>query len=173
MHIFTCVHYTLILVHTYTAHVYTHSHAHKYCFHIHTLAHTHTHTHSHTLTHIHILTHTHSLSHTLTLTHTHILTHTHSLSHTLTHSLTHTHSLGFGRMDEQAAMFILKKVITHFISIATEQAKTLPDDNGMWESSCSGVLQLSVYTSRCIHSCLAWLSICSSYTYDIHIYATV
>lgn len=42
---------------------------------------------------------------------------------------------GFGRMDEQAAMFILRKVITHFISIVTEQAKTLPDDNGMcmWE----------------------------------------
>ena len=34
-------------------------------------------------------------------------------------------------MDEQAAMFILRKVITHFIAIATEQAKTLPDDNGM------------------------------------------
>ena len=38
-------------------------------------------------------------------------------------------------MDEQAAMFILRKVISHFISIVTEQAKTLPDDNGMhtWE----------------------------------------
>ena len=45
--------------------------------------------------------------------------------------------VGFGRMDEQAAMFILRKVITHFIAIVTEQAKTLPDDNGMcmWERS--------------------------------------
>ena len=34
-------------------------------------------------------------------------------------------------MDEQAAMFILRKVVAHFISIVTEQAKTLPDDNGM------------------------------------------
>ena len=60
-------------------------------------------------------------------THDHI--HTFSLS--LPPSLPPSLLPGFGRMDEQAAMFILRKVVAHFISIVTEQAKTLPDDNGM------------------------------------------
>ena len=34
-------------------------------------------------------------------------------------------------MDEGAALFILKTVINHFISIASEQARTLPDGEGM------------------------------------------
>ena len=67
----------------------------------------------------------------------HILTPTWKYSPPLSLSLSLSLSLlppspGFGRMDEQAAMFILRKVVTHFIAIVTEQAKTLPDDNGMY-----------------------------------------
>lgn len=38
---------------------------------------------------------------------------------------------GYSGMDEAAALFILKTVVPHFITIASEQARTLPDGEGM------------------------------------------
>ena len=36
-------------------------------------------------------------------------------------------------MDEQSALYVLQNVIQHFVSIVTEEAKTLPDEDGMWK----------------------------------------
>ena len=33
-------------------------------------------------------------------------------------------------MDEESALYVLEKVMPHFISVATEEAKTLPDEDG-------------------------------------------
>ena len=38
--------------------------------------------------------------------------------------------LGFSRMDEATALFILQRMIHDFISIVTEQAKVLPGTDG-------------------------------------------
>lgn len=37
-------------------------------------------------------------------------------------------------MDEQSALYVLQNVMQHFVSIVTEEAKTLPDEDGMWGS---------------------------------------
>ncbi len=38
--------------------------------------------------------------------------------------------IGFSSMDESTALFLLRSITEHFISIATEQASTLPDLEG-------------------------------------------
>ena len=37
---------------------------------------------------------------------------------------------GYSGMDEGAALQVLSRVVPHFISIVTEEAKTLPDEEG-------------------------------------------
>ena len=99
--------------------------------------------------------------HIIKCTRSHMHAHLLPLSPSLPPSLPPSLSPGFGRMDEQAAMFILKKVITHFISIVTEQAKTLPDDNGMcmWER----LIKLQVMQPQWMHYVTLYSSV-----WDIH-----
>lgn len=42
-------------------------------------------------------------------------------------------------MDEESALYVLEKVMPHFISIATEEAKTLPDEDGGYRKDKEGV----------------------------------
>ncbi len=37
---------------------------------------------------------------------------------------------GFSSMDEATALFLLRSITEHFISIATEQARSIPDMEG-------------------------------------------
>ena len=40
-------------------------------------------------------------------------------------------------MDEGTALFILNQVISNFIEIVTEEARTLPDNDGEWYLVCT------------------------------------
>lgn len=41
-------------------------------------------------------------------------------------------------MDEESALYVLEKVMPHFISVATEEAKTLPDEDGEYKKEKKG-----------------------------------
>ena len=42
-------------------------------------------------------------------------------------------------MDEESALYVLQKVMPHFVSIATEEAKTLPDEDGGYRKERKGM----------------------------------
>ena len=68
-------------------------------------------------------------------------------------------------MDEESALYVLQKVIPHFVSIATEEAKTLPDEDGRYRKERNGGRWREgdrfVYLSTCLFSLSALIFLSS------------